>query len=255
MRALSTQRAKLAEAIWKLSWEPEPLLAAMSYHRARGEDELEAAAYWGGRWYMPRVFPQRVERERSKAFGRAPEDAPDRFARWLVPWLAPRLAKPEKLKLVDIRRWLGWFEKIQSATFDDWHAVLERVQIARVHRGKPLATKQGFCPFCAAPLEVQYAGDMLVAARCTATNARMPMHAGDFLHRNMFAARPTGRAFNAFTSSTPDFYCARCGAKHRARKTSAEYTIQMQCPRCKHGYTAGLFDALWKSMCERHERT
>src|SRR5207344_1550679 len=122
------------------------------------------------------------------------------------------------------------------------------------HGKTKLVTTPAFCPICGKPMDVRYAGKTLLTARCTATNARMAMHAGDYLHRNMLESKPTGPAFNAMIAREPDWFCARCGSRHRSRKTKDGYTVQLQCPKCKHGYTSGLLDGVYKSMHDRHYR-
>ncbi len=220
----------------------------------RGESEHEAAAFWLGLSHL-RLMAGAVPREISKAIGRPPRDAHDRFARWLKLWLAPKLERVDELPLDQVRRWLSWCCEIQSAVLDDWHELLEREVLRRQHPGD-LMMRQGFCPICGKPMEIAYAGELLVTARCTATSARMQMQAGDFLHRNMFAAKPTATSFNAMSSLYPDWFCARCGTRHKRRKGSGGmYTVQLACSKCKHGYTSGLLDGVYKSMNDRHYRT
>jgi hypothetical protein len=245
---------KLADEIWKLSYLGEPLAAAMAYHAARGEDHLEAAVFWGGLEFMGRTFPRLVDRETAAKFGRPPPETADRFAHWLLPWIEPRFASIKRVSKPDLINWYLWCTKIQSAELDTLHGRIEAELLRRDHGDITPAIKPGFCPLCGESLEVSYVDTTCVGARCTATNARMSRGVADFLHRTMFAPKPTSKEFGKMIAMSPEWYCARCGTKHASRKGKDGYTVALQCKACTHGYTDGLLTGLVQSMSDRHAR-
>jgi tetratricopeptide (TPR) repeat protein len=113
---LAEAEAAVREVVWYLeSYSPENLVVCMDYHRATGEHDKEAVAFFAGTKLFS-TFNYCVTKERAAGYGTSPKPKQVKhdYALWVNGWIGDRLV-PREIKRIG--HWLVLFGKLGSDVF------------------------------------------------------------------------------------------------------------------------------------------